>query len=141
MRPHEPHDEGDQGRSPRRRDYSLFYFQHDERSGRSHLRFTLLGVIVFALLIVIPVTALFILFFINSRTPMPEANINVSGAPSSPSATNVPVIQSLPQPPQPTPLRTPRMPPRPTLQVLNNNAPEPLPPGRTPRPTPSSSPP
>jgi hypothetical protein len=55
MRPHEPDDLREHQPTTRRRAYSLFFFQHD--GGRSYLRFTLLGVIVFALLIVVPVVA------------------------------------------------------------------------------------
>jgi hypothetical protein len=140
MRPHEPHDRGDYEPPPRRRDYSLFFFRHE--GGRSYLRFTLLGVIVSALLFVIPLAALLILYFIDLQDPGPRTNVNVTVL-LSPAPTNTPYFQLPPS----RPLPTPRMPPPPTLEPLNSNAPEliiPTPvrtPTPTPKPKPSASPP
>src|SRR5437660_5316406 len=94
MRPNEPHSEDDHRPPTRRRNYSLFYFQQEGQ--RSYLRFTLLGVIVFVLLIVIPVMALLILFFINSRTHMPQTNFNITGAPPASYSPNTPLIRQAP---------------------------------------------
>lgn len=141
MRPHEPNDESDHGPSTRRRGYSIFFFQQEGR--RSYLRFTLLGVIVFALFIVIPVMAMLILFFINSRSSMPETNINVTGAPPASSSTNPPLIRQAP-PPSPArnikqPTSSMPTPPIPPTPLSNSN--ERLAPRHTPQPTPSESPP
>lgn len=140
MRPDEPHDESDQP-PPRPRDYSLFFFQHD--SGRSYLRLTLLGVIVFALLIVIPLAALLILFFINSRTPKPEVNTNITVQPAAPYSPNTSLIR---QAPPPSPAKNIKQPAfsTPTPSILPtpfNNSNERLAPRHTPQPTPSESPP
>jgi hypothetical protein len=141
MRPHEPHDEGDQGRPPRRRDYSLFYFQHE--GGRSHLRFTLLGVVVFALLIIIPIMALLILFFINSQTPATEVNTNVTVRPAAPYSPNTPLIRQAPPPSPARNIKQPTFnmptPPLPPTPLSNSN--ERLAPRHTPQPTASESPP
>jgi len=138
MRPHETNEVSDHEPPTRRRDYSLFYFQ--QQGQRHHLRFTLLGVIVFALLIVIPVIALLTLFFINSRTPPPETNINITTAPGASYSPNAPLIR-MPPPPRLSPLKPPVMPARPTLQMPVNNSNEQLAPRQTPQPTPSESPP
>jgi hypothetical protein len=141
MRPHQPLSEDDHRLPTRSRGNSLFYFQQEGR--RSHLRFTLLGVIVFALLIIIPIMALLIMFFINSRTPGTEVNNNVTVLPAAPYSPNTPLIRQAPPPSpvknikQPTfNMPTPPIPPTPI-----NNSNERLAHRRTPQPTPSESPP
>jgi hypothetical protein len=141
MRPHEPNDVSDHKPPTRRRDYSLFFFQQEGR--RSHLRFTLLGVIAFALIIIIPVIALLIMFFINSRTPKTEVNTNVTVQPAAPYSPNTPLIQQAPPPSPARNIRQPTFnmptPPIPPTPVNNTNGQ--LVPRQTPQPTPSESPP
>ena|SRR5437588_12428455 len=141
MRPHEPNDVSDHEPPARRRGYSLFYFQQEGR--RSHLRFTLLGVIVFALFIVIPVMAMLILFFINSRTPMPETNVNITGASPVPYSPNTPLIRQAPPSAPPPNIRQPKYstPTPTTTPTPSNNANEQIIPKRTPQPLPAESPP
>lgn len=141
MRPHEPNNSSDHMPPTRRRDYSLFYFQQDGR--RSYLRFTLFGVVVLMLLILIPITALLIFFFINSRTPVRETNVNITPMTTTPYSTNAPKLR---MPPTPSPTKrvkqpTLNMPTPATLPTPVNNANEQIAPARTPEPLPSASPP
>jgi hypothetical protein len=69
MRPHEPNNPSYRKPPIRRRNNSLFYFQQEGQ--RSYLRFTPLGATLLVLIIIIPVIALLIMFYINSRTPEP----------------------------------------------------------------------
>ena len=139
MRPHEPNNVDDHEPPTRRRDYSLFYFQQNGQ--RSHLRFTPLGATVFVLSIVIPIIALLIFFFINSRTPPPDTNINISVIPAAPYLSNTPLIRQPPPPPPVKPIKQPSMPTPPIPPTPVNNTNEQLTPRQTPRPTPSESPP
>lgn len=141
MRPHEPHDVSDHEPSTRRKSYSLFYFQQEGR--RSYLRFTLLGVVVFALLIIIPIMALLIMFFINSRTPGTEVNTNVTVQPAAPYSPNTPLIRQAPPPSPARNIKQPtfNMPTPPISPTPLHNSNERLAPRHTPQPMPSESPP
>jgi hypothetical protein len=141
MRPHEPNNVDDHEPPTRRRDYSLFYFQQNGQ--RAHLRFTPLGAAVLVLIIVIPVIALLILFFINSRTPRPQVNTNITVQPAAPHSPNTPLIR---QPPPPSPAKNIKQPtfsmPKPPIPLASvNNSNGQLAPRQTPQPTPSESPP
>jgi hypothetical protein len=141
MRPHEPNDVSDHEPPARRRGYSLFYFQQEGQ--RSHLRFTLLGTAVIVLIIVVPVVALLVMFFINSRTPGPEVNTNVIVQPAAPHSPNTPVIRQAP-PPSPAKVVKPpaaNMPAPPTHPTPVNNSNKLLVPRQSSQPTPSESPP
>ncbi len=142
MRPHEPDNIDDHRPPTRRRNYSLFFFQQEGQ--RSYLRFTTLGAILSVLIIIVPIIAILTVFFINSRTPFPDTNVNIRFIPATPYA---PVIRQAPLPPaaknmrQPTfVMPTPPIPP----PLLPDTNPRPVP-GLTPRPTaqptPSASPP
>ena len=141
MRPHEPNDARDHEPPTRRRSYSLFYFQQEGQ--RSHLRFTLLGTTVLVLIIVVPVIALLIMFFINSRSPGLEVNTNITVQPAPPYSPNTPVIRQAPPPSPAKTIKQPthNMPTPPTLPTPINNSNEQLAPRQTPQPTPSESPP
>lgn len=139
MRPHEQNDAREREPPTRRRNHSLFYFQQEGQ--RSHLRFTLLGATVLILIIVIPVIALLVLFFVNSRTPAREVNTNITVQPAA--LPNIPVIR---QPPPPTPAKIIKQPARsmPAPQAIPtpiNNSNEQAVPSQSPQPTPSESPP
>jgi len=140
MRPHEPNDVRDHEAPTHRSGHSLFYFQQDGQ--RSYLRFTLLGTILLVLLILIPVIALLILFFINSRNPLPETNVNITVPETMPSSVNIPVIRV---PPAPSPTKRIKQPtfsmPTPITPTPTNNANEQIAPEQTPQPLPSTSPP
>ncbi len=141
MRPHEPNNVSDRKPPIRRRNSSLFYFQREGQ--RSHLRFTPLGVTVVVLIIVVPVIALLIMFFINSRTPGPEVNTNVTVQPAAPYSPNTPVIRQAPPPSPAKAVKQPAAnmpaPPIPPTPVNNSNGQ--LVPRQSPQPTPSESPP
>lgn len=139
MRPYEPNDVSDHKPPTRRRGYSLFYFQQEGQ--RSYLRFTLLGATVVVLIIVIPVIALLILFFINSRTPFPQVDTNITVQPATPYSPNTPLIRQPPPPSPVKPIKQPSMPTPPIPPTPINNVNEQLAPRQTPRPTPSESPP
>jgi hypothetical protein len=141
MRPHEPNEVSDHEPPTRRRGYSLFYFKQEGQ--RSYLRFTLFGATVVVLIIVVPVIALFVMFFINSRTPGPEVNTNVTVQPSAPFSPNTPVIRQAPLPSPAKAIKQPAssMPAQPTLPTPVNNSNKQLAPRQTPQPTPSESPP
>lgn len=141
MRPREPNDVSDYEPPTRRRGYSLFYFQQEGQ--RSHLRFTLLGTAVIVLIIVIPVIALLVMFFINSRPPRPEVNTNVTVQPAAPYAPNAPVIRQAPPPSPAKAIKQPAssMPKPPTLPTPVNNSSEQVVPKQSPQPAPSESPP
>ena len=141
MRPHEPNDVNDHEPPARHRGYSLFYFQQEGQ--RSHLRFTPLGAAVLVLIIVVPVIALLVMFFINSRTPGPEVNTNVTVQPAAPYSPNTPVIRQAPPPSPAKAIKHPAssMPTPPTLPTPVNNSNEQLVPRQSPQPTPSESPP
>ena len=90
-------------RPVRRRDYSLFYFQHDVESGRSYLRFTPLGVTVILLLTIVPLILVLVLYFVNSQASQEiKVNTNIPVHSSTPDPVNRPLIiqrpTSLPQP-------------------------------------------
>lgn len=141
MRPPEPHHESDQRPPTRRRDYAFFYFQ--QQGGRSYLRFTLLGVIAIVLLILIPITALLIFFFANSRTSVWETNVNITPTTTTPYSANAPMLRI---PPTPSPTKrvkqpTFNMPTPATVSTPVKNANERIVPARTPQPQPSASPP
>jgi cytoskeletal protein RodZ len=141
MRPPQPHHESDHRTPPRRRDYSLFYFQ--QQDGRAYLRFTLLGVIAIVLLILIPITALLIFFFTNSNTSVRETNVNITPTTTTPYSANAPVLR---MPPTPLPAKRVKQPtlnlPTPaTLPTAVNNANQPIVTTQTPQPQPSASPP
>lgn len=141
MRPLTPHHESDHRPLPRRRNYSLFYFQ--QQGGRSYLRFTLLGVIAVALLILIPITALLIFFFISSQTSVRETNVNITPTTTTPYSANAPLLR-IPPPPSPTKrIKQPafNMPTPATVSTPVGNANEIIVPTRTPPPLPSASPP
>lgn len=140
MRPHEPNDVSDQAPPTRRRGYSLFYLQQEGQ--RSHLRFTPLGATVLVLIIVIPVIALLVMFFTNSRTPKPEVNTNVTVQPAAPYSPNTPVIRQAPPSPAKAIKRPASSMPTPPIlptPVINSN--EQLVPRQAPQPSPSESPP
>ena len=141
MRPHEPNDVSDHELLTRRRGNPLFYFQQEGQ--RSYLRFTLLGVTVVVLIIVIPVIALLVMFFINSRTPNPEVNTNVTMQPAAPYPPNTPIIQQAPPPSPAKAIKQPAasMPTTPTPPTRVNNSNGLLVPRQSPQPTPSESPP
>jgi hypothetical protein len=141
MRPPEPHHESDHRPPPRRRDYAFFYFQ--QQGGRSYLRFTLLGVIAIVLLILIPITALLIFFFVNSHNSVMETNVNITPTTTTPYSANAPLLR---MPPTPSPMKRVKQPsfnmPTPaTLPTPVNNANERIVPERTLQPLPSASPP
>ena len=109
--------------------------------GRTHLRFTRLGVIVILLLTIIPLIALLVLFLMNSRSPVLDVNTNIRTLPA-PSPQTSPIIRAAP-PASPRNRKQPQIitpaPPAPQVKGSNSNgrvAPEP-----TPRPLPSESPP
>jgi hypothetical protein len=141
MRPHEPNDVSNHEPPTRRRGYSLFYFQQEGQ--RSHLRFTLLGATVVVLIIIGPVIALLVMFFINSQTPASEVNTNVTVQPAVPYSPNTPVIRQSPPPSPAKAIKQPAssMPTPPTLPTPVNNSNEQVAPRQTPQPTPSESPP
>src|SRR6266853_3543722 len=139
MRPPEQSNVTDQ-KSPTRSSYgSLFYFQHEGQ--RSHLRFTPLGALVLVLIIIIPVIALLILFYINSRSAPPQVNTNITTQQTPSFSANTPLIQKAPAP---TPLKAVKpsaMPPKPTIVMPDDNLNKPSTPKQTPQPMPSESPP
>jgi hypothetical protein len=141
MRPHEPNDVSDHEPPTRRSGNSLFYFQQEGQI--SHLRFTPLGATVVVLIIVFPVIALLVMFFINSRIPGPEVNTNVTVQPAASYSPNAPVIRQAPSPSQAKAVKQPAssMPTPPTLPTRVNNSNGQLVPRQSPQPTPSESPP
>jgi len=139
MRPHEPNNESDRKPPIRRRNNSLFYFQQEGQ--RSYLRFTPLGVTVLVLIIVIPILALLIMFFINSRTPEPRVNTNITVPPTTPFSANTPIIRQAPPPSPPKAIKQPSVPAPPAVASPSNNLNAKSAPKRTPQPTPSESPP
>jgi hypothetical protein len=96
MRPGE-HDTQDNSLPPtRRRPFELAYLEHTgDGNGRTHLRFTRLGVAVILLLTIIPLVALLVLFLMNSRRPTLDVNTNVRTLPA-PSPATSPVIRPAP---------------------------------------------
>jgi hypothetical protein len=139
MRPHEPNDVSDQ-KSPTRSSYgSLFYFQQEGQ--RSYLRFTWLGAILVILIIVIPVSALLILFYINSRSAPPQVNTNITTQPTPSFSANTPLIQEAPARAPVKAVKPSAIPPKPTLVMPDDNLNKPSTPKQTPQPLPSESPP
>lgn len=96
MRPPE-NDSDSETKSPeRRRDYSLFYFQHE--GGRTTFRFSPLGAALIVLMTLIPLGALFI-FVMSSITP--GANVNIRVPPASTPSPDKPLIRQAPPVPPP----------------------------------------
>jgi hypothetical protein len=139
MRLHEQNNESDRKTPTRRRNNSLFYFQQEGQC--SYLRFTPLGATMLVLIIVIPVIALLIMFFINSRTPEPQVNTDIAVPATTPFSPNTPVIRQAPPPSPAKVVKQPDRPKPPTVSTPSNNLNEQLAPKQTPQPLPSEPPP
>jgi type IV secretory pathway VirB10-like protein len=96
---------------------------------------------VLVLIIVIPVIALLILFFINSQTPEPQVNTNVTVQPATPFSENTPVIRQAPPPSPAKAIKQPSMPTPPTVATPGINPNNQVTPKQTAQPLPSESPP
>jgi hypothetical protein len=139
MHPREPHNLSAQ-KSPNRSGYgSLFYFQREGQ--RSYLRFTPLGATIVVLIIVIPIIALLIIFFINSRSPEPQVNTNITVPSATPFSANTPIIRKAPPPTSAKAVKQSSTPTPPTVATQGNNPNERSVPKQTPQPSPSESPP
>jgi hypothetical protein len=139
MRPHEPNDVSDHEPPASRRGHSLFYFQQEGQ--RSYLRFTPLGATLLVLLIIIPIIALLIMFYINSRTQEPQVNTNITVPSATPFSPNTPVIRQAPPPSPPKAVKQPSVPAPPTVATPGNDLNKQIAPKQTPEPLPSESPP
>lgn len=139
MRPHEPNNVSDRKPPIRRRNNSLFYFQQEGQ--RSYLRFTPLGAMLLVLVIIIPVIAILIMFYINSRTPEPQVNTNITVPSATPFSANTPIIRQAPPPSPVKAIKQPNIPTPPTIATPGNNPNDRSAPKQTPQPLPSKSPP
>lgn len=93
----------------------LFFFE--SIGGRTYFRFTRLAVALIIAFIIIPVTALLILFL--SRPAMDETKVDVTIRPLPiPASSNVPLIKQPPPPRSPPALRQPPPPPSPSPPLL-----------------------
>jgi hypothetical protein len=86
------HDNASDHQPPvRRRDYSLFFFQHE--GTKTFLRFTPLGVTIILLLIVVPLILVLILYLVNSRQiENMNTNVHVPVQTSTPNSDNRPLM-------------------------------------------------
>lgn len=139
MKPSETHAVNQHQSSARGGYRSLFYFQQEGQ--RSYLRFTRLGALVVILMIVIPVSVLLILFYINSRSAPPQVNTNLTAQPTHPFSVNTRLIQEVPARAPIKAVKPSAMPPKPTVVMPDDNLNNPSTPKHTPQPTPLASPP
>jgi hypothetical protein len=84
--------------------FELFFYE--QVGARYYLRFTRLALVLIICLTVIPVAAIFAIFFTQSRVDFEDVNVNVRGEPREPGNYN----RIIPAPPLPTPRvsRSPR---------------------------------
>lgn len=140
MRPNEQNipEKSDSRRGGR---FELFFYE--QVGTRYYLRFTRLALVLVVCLTVIPVAAILVIFFTQSRVDFEDVNINMRGEPRAPGNYN----HIIPAPPPP-PIATPRVsrsprggdPARQTPAAPNVNANGPPTPSPTPSPTPPRPP-
>jgi hypothetical protein len=140
MRPDEFNEPEGHGRHRGSR-FELFFWEQDGTT-RYYLRFTRLALVLVVCLTVIPVAAIFALFFTQSRVDFEDVNVNIRTPPSAPRNYGSPIIQTTTPPVMPAAPKAGRSPrggetrrQTPAAPVSNANAPP------TPSPTPSPTPP
>jgi len=92
----------------------LFYFE--QVGSHSYLRITRLGLGLILIFTVLPVIALFFVFFLNKSTPVPDTDVTIKTIPPTNTST-YPTINQPASPPAPKALRQ-RKAARPALPEL-----------------------
>lgn len=120
--------------------FDLFFYE--QVGTRYYLRFTRLALVLVACLTVIPIMAIFALFFTQRRADLKNVNVDITVPPRAPANYESPIIQpppavAIPTPPKASRSQRGKEPPRqmPVTPGVNVNAPP------TPSPTPSPTPP
>jgi hypothetical protein len=141
MRPDEFDEPPARGRRGGR--FALFFYEQDRQGGtRYYLRFTSLALVLIVCLTVIPVAAIFAIFYTQSRVDFEDVNVNIRIPPSAPRNYGSPIIQTTTPPVMPAVPKAGRSPrpiepirQTPAAPIMNADAPP------SPSPTPSPTPP
>jgi hypothetical protein len=122
--------------------FELFFYE--QVGTRYYLRFTRLALALVICLTVIPILAIFALFFTQRHTSLENVNVEITVPPQTPRNYEAPIIQpppvAIPAPPKAGRSQRSGEPARQTPAAPSVNANAPTTPSRTPSPTPAKPP-